>query len=271
MVDDYHGTMAIPYRALEALDAPATRGFRRRAECRLAALARGRCRSVLDQGSARVAVSFERFGLPQGRRRAIFPLRNDGRQNQSVLYWSEALDAAPRVLIDPNTQRTDATVAISRFVPSPDGRILAYALSDGGTDWEIWRFRRVDDGVDLPDELRFTKFWELSWSRRPRRLVQPLPAACGRRQQCRRRAGRRPQAAGGALHRLGEPQSADAVAYRVRIIRRARRRRASPTMVAGGGEPVRRLKANGVDVVDLRRAGGRRHGVCSATGMRSTR
>jgi prolyl oligopeptidase len=42
---------------------------------------------------------------------------------------------------------------------------VAYALSDGGTDWETWRFRRVQDGGDLPESLRFTKFWGVSWAR----------------------------------------------------------------------------------------------------------
>ena len=68
---------------------------------------------------------------------------------------STAADAAPRVLFDPNVASSDATVALARFQPSPDGKTLAYSLSDGGTDWEIWKFRRVVDGVDLVDELRY--------------------------------------------------------------------------------------------------------------------
>ena len=58
----------------------------------------------------------------------------------------------------------DATVAL-RASRRSAGRKLAYALSDGGTDWQTWRFRRPQDGTDLPDDLRFTKFWGVSWAR----------------------------------------------------------------------------------------------------------
>src|SRR5207248_1313685 len=78
---------------------------------------------------------------------------------------SDSLDAAPRVLFDPNTVRQDATVALSEFTPDVRGDVVAYAVSDGGTDWQVWRFRRVHDGADLPDILRFTKFWGVSWAR----------------------------------------------------------------------------------------------------------
>ena len=67
-------------------------------------------------------------------------------------------NATPRVLVDPNGKRDDATIALSQWVPSPDGKLLAYALSDGGTDWNTWHFRRVADGTDLPVMLKFSKF-----------------------------------------------------------------------------------------------------------------
>ena len=70
-----------------------------------------------------------------------------------------------RVLVDPNGKRDDATIALSQWVPSPDGNLLAYALSDGGTDWNTWHFRRVADGTDLPVILKFSKFYAVSWAR----------------------------------------------------------------------------------------------------------
>src|SRR6185312_6051907 len=48
--------------------------------------------------------------------------------------------------------------------PSPDGKIMAYAFSDGGSDWNIWHFRRVDDGTELPAAVKFNKFWPLAWA-----------------------------------------------------------------------------------------------------------
>ena len=103
--------------------------------------------------------------MPRKEGDRYFYLRNDGSQNQSVLHVAQSLEAPGRVLLDPNVLRGDATVALARYVPSPDGMLVAYALSDAGTDWEIWRFRDVNSGVDLPDELRFTKFWNFSWAR----------------------------------------------------------------------------------------------------------
>ncbi len=69
-----------------------------------------------------------------------------------------------RVLFDPNTASADATVALSEFTPSEQGELVAYSLSDGGTDWQVWHFRRVRDGADLGDTLRFTKYWGVSWA-----------------------------------------------------------------------------------------------------------
>ncbi|MFM7706975.1 MAG: S9 family peptidase, partial [Gammaproteobacteria bacterium] len=165
VVDNYHGTqVADPYRWMEDPAAPATREFVRAqnalAQPWLEALPqRERIKQRLTQ-----LWNYERVGLPRVKGGKYFFTRNDGTQNQSVLYVADALDAKPRVLFDPNAASSDATVALARFEPSPDGKVVAYSLSDGGTDWEIWKFRRVADGVDLPDELRQTKFWSLSWT-----------------------------------------------------------------------------------------------------------
>jgi prolyl oligopeptidase len=107
---------------------------------------------------------YERYGVPYKRGGRYFYLRNDGLQNQSVLYVAESLDSEPRVLLDPNQLSQDATIALGEYVPSPDGKLLAYSLSDGGTDWRSWHFRDVESGKDLPDVLRFMKFVEVAWT-----------------------------------------------------------------------------------------------------------
>ena len=212
VIDTYHGVrIADPYRWLENPESSATREFVQRqnafAEPLLEALPqRPWIRSRLE-----ALWNYERVGVPRKKGDHYFFLRNDGRQNQSVLYVADALDATPRVLFDPNATRDDATVALARFEPSPDGKLLAYSLSDGGTDWEIWKFRRVADGVDLPDELRQTKFWELSW------------AADGSGVYYSRYPARADDAARGDdqgqpvvyFHRLGTAQADDKVVYRV--------------------------------------------------------
>lgn len=213
-VDDYHGTrVADPYRALEDPQAPATRAF----VAAQNALARPWLEALPQRAWLRARLAelyaYERTDVPKKRAGRYFYLRNDGTQDQAVLYWSDSPDAAARELVDPNAQRSDATVAIARFEPSPDGRIVAYSLSDGGTDWEVWRFRRVDDGRDLPDELRFTKFYGFSWARDSSGVWYsryPQRAGAGAGDDARGDDHGQPVI---HFHRLGEPQSADRPVY----------------------------------------------------------
>ncbi len=166
VVEDYHGTqVADPYRWFEDANAPATRDWVT-AENALAQpfLERLPQRAWLGE-RLKLLWTYERFGIPKREGGKYFYLRNDGKQDQSVLYVADSLIATPRVLVDPNGNREDATIALSQWHPSPDGQLLAYALSDGGTDWNTWHFRRVSDGVDLPVVLKFSKFWPVSWAR----------------------------------------------------------------------------------------------------------
>ena len=153
--------------------------------------------------------TYERFGVPQRDGGRYFFLRNDGTQDQSVLYVADALSATPRVLVDPNGKREDATIALSQWSPSPDGKLVAYALSDGGTDWNIWHFRRVADGTDLPVTLKFSKFWPVAWARDSSGVYYSRYPREGRRIRRDGRARRRcrpagcvfPQARRGAVRR----------------------------------------------------------------------
>ncbi len=154
-----------PYRWLENLDSDVTRHWveeqNKLAQPHLAAIPqRGWIRQRLGE-----LWNYERVGTPVKQGGRYFYLHNDGKQNQSVLFVTERLDAPGQVLFDPNAQSEDATVSLSELTPSPKGEVLAYALSDGGTDWQTWKFRRVRDAADLPDLLRFTKFWGVSWAR----------------------------------------------------------------------------------------------------------
>ena len=159
--------------------------------------------------------TYERFGVPQREGGNYFYLRNDGTQDQSVLYVADALDAPPRVLVDPNGKRDDATIALSQWVPSPDGNLLAYALSDGGTDWNTWHFRRVADGVDLPVILKFSKFYAVSWARDSSGVYYSrYPLKAGQKAEDAERgddAGR-PDV---YFHKLDDAQSADRLVYQV--------------------------------------------------------
>jgi prolyl oligopeptidase len=163
--DDFFGKhVEDPYRWLEDLGSPAVEQW----VAAQNAVSRPRLEALPQRAWLKTRLtqlwSYERYELPVKRGPRYFYLHNDGTQNQSVLYVSERLDAGGRVLFDPNTVRADATVALAAFTPDEQGSVVAYATSDGGTDWQIWRFRRVSDGTDLPDEVRFTKFWGVSWA-----------------------------------------------------------------------------------------------------------
>jgi prolyl oligopeptidase len=158
--------------------------------------------------------TYERFGVPRREGGKYFYLRNDGTQDQSVLYVADSLTAAPRVLVDPNGNRDDATIALSAWVPSPDGELLAYALSDGGTDWNTWHFRRVVDGTDLAVILKYSKFSAVSWTRDSKAVYYsryPLKPNQADDDSRGDDAGR-PEI---YFHKLDDAQSADRLIYRI--------------------------------------------------------
>ncbi|MEJ0085369.1 MAG: prolyl oligopeptidase family serine peptidase [Pseudomonadota bacterium] len=216
VVAEYHGVrVPDPYRGFEDPDAKATRDWVS-AENALAQpyLERLPQRAWLGERLKQLW-TYERFGVPERQGNNYFYLRNDGTQDQSVLYVSAGLDATPRVLMDPNGKRDDATIALSQFVPSPSGEILAYALSDAGSDWNTWHFRRVADGVDLPVMLKFSKFHAVSWARDNSGVYYSrYPLKPGQNTATAERgddAGR-PDV---YFHKLGDEQAADRLVYRV--------------------------------------------------------
>jgi hypothetical protein len=84
---------------------------------------------------------------------------NSGLQPQSVLYTTLGLTGAPAVAFDPNTISTNGSLAVVGYAFSRDGARLAYGISQGGSDWADWHIRDLANGQDLPDELRWTKYY----------------------------------------------------------------------------------------------------------------
>jgi prolyl oligopeptidase len=180
-VDDYHGTkVADPYRPLEDPDAPETRAWVE-AENRVTG-------AFLEAIPEREAIKkrltelwdYERFGVPWQEGGRYFYNRNSGLQNQSVLYTLPALDAEPRVLLDPNTLSADGTVALTGVSVSDDGALLAYGLAAAGSDWQEWRVRDVASGRDRDDVIKWIKFSSASWTKGGRsffysRFPEPRP------------------------------------------------------------------------------------------------
>ena len=107
--------------------------------------------------------NYERFGLPRRRGDQYFYTHNDGLQNQSVLYKADSLDSERVTLLDPNRLSQDGTIALSSYVPSDDGKLLAYGTADGGSDWRTWKIRDVATGKDLDDVVQWVKFSSIAW------------------------------------------------------------------------------------------------------------
>ena len=165
-VDDYHGTkVADPYRWLEDDNSDATKAWVE-AENKVTF-------DFLDKIPERAAIrerltqlwNYERFSIPGKEGGRYFLTRNDGLQNQGVLYVMDSLSAEPRLLLDPNTLSADGTVALTSTSISHDGNLVAYGLAKAGSDWEDFKVRDVRTGQDLPDEIHWVKFSGASWTK----------------------------------------------------------------------------------------------------------
>jgi prolyl oligopeptidase len=209
-VDVYHGMrVSDPYRWLEDAGAAQTKQWIETQN----ALAQPYLESIPAREGIKKRLTqlwnFERYDIPVKRGSRYFYTRNDGLQNQSVLYVADGLSSQPRVLLDPNALSKDATIALGEYVPSPDGKLLAYGLSDGGTDWRTWHIRDVETGKDLPDVLRFIKFSLPAWTPDSRSLYYgryPLRAD-GSGDDTKQREIYR--------HKLGTAQDADQRVFKV--------------------------------------------------------
>ena len=107
---------------------------------------------------------FEKFGPPRKRGDRYYFSKNDGLQNQSVLYQMDSLDGEPKVLIDPNKWSDDGTVALGGLAYSDDGKYLAYGVQDSGSDWRVWYVMEIETGKKLEDKIEWIKFGGVSWA-----------------------------------------------------------------------------------------------------------
>jgi len=209
-LDDYNGVkVADPYRWLERLDSPETRAWVR-AEARLTDtyLAKIPVRQSIEQRLTEL-LNFEKFGMPFHKGRHYFYTHNSGLQQQSVLYASDGLDGTPTIAFDPNALSTNGALAIVGYVASPDGGTLAYGVSQGGSDWTDWHFRDIASGQDLPDVLKWTKYYHPIFSTDGKGLYYSAFPAPAPGQELRARD------LGDAVfyHVLGTPQTADRKLY----------------------------------------------------------
>jgi len=210
VADDYHGTkVPDPYRWMEDLDAKPVADW--------VAAQNAVTDPYLDALPLRRHFSdrlttlwnYPRVGLPDIESGQLFYSKNTGLQRQSPVYMRAGWSAEPTLVIDPNTISEDGSVSLAQYQPSPDAKLLAYGLAEGGADWRTLKVRDIAAGTDLPDEVRWMRFSDISWTKDSKgffysRYPEPpankvLEAALS----------------GQALyyHRVGTPQSEDVLVY----------------------------------------------------------
>ncbi len=153
--------------------------------------------------------SHGRYTIPRKAGQRYFYGYNKGLQNQTPLYVREGLTGDDRLLLDPNDWAGDGATALAEWVPSPDGRYLAYAMQEAGSDWRTLRVLDVETGRTLDDRIDWVKFSQTAWDGRgegffysrfpaPDGGTAPLSASIGQQLW---------------YHRIGTPQDADRLIY----------------------------------------------------------
>jgi prolyl oligopeptidase len=162
--DIFHGTRVDdPYRWLEDPGSPETLIWTDAQNALTRRSLDGPLRDRIHTELLRL-YDYPRSSAPVRRHGRYFFTRHTGLQAQPVLFVQDDLDGEARVLLDPNSLSDDGTVALTAWEPSPDGRLLAYALSRAGSDRQDVRVREADSAVDLPDHLLWAKFVTIAWN-----------------------------------------------------------------------------------------------------------
>ena len=164
-VDDYFGTkVADPYRWLEDADSDETKAWvEAQNKVTFGYLNRIPERAWIKERLTKLW-NYEKYNAPFKEGGRYFYFKNDGLQNQSVLYTMTSMEGQPTVLLDPNLLSKDGTVALSSLTVSDDGTLLAYGTSASGSDWQEWRVKNIETGQDLPDTIKWVKFSNASWT-----------------------------------------------------------------------------------------------------------
>jgi len=208
--DVYHGTtVADPYRWLEDANSAETHAWvEAQNQLTQGYLGQIRGREAIRQRLTKLW-NYERFSVPFKEGGRYFYSRNDGLQNQSVLYTMKTLADVPRLLLDPNTLAADGTVALAGMAVSPNGKYLAYSTAASGSDWNEINVRDIETGQDTGDHIQWVKFSQTAWlhdgsgffySRYDEPTEATKLAAVNYFQKL-------------YFHKLGTPQSADTLVY----------------------------------------------------------
>ena len=207
-VDNYHGTdISDPYRWLENDTSAETEVWvKAENEVTFGYLEKIPFRDKVKERLTEIwdypkySVTFQKGGR-------YFYYKNDGMQNQYVLYVQDSLDGEPRVLLDPNKLSEDGTVSLTSTKVSHDGKYLAYGIARGGSDWNEFMVLTVNDGQKLDDHLEWVKFSNIAWEGNGfyySRYDEPKGSELSGKNEFHKVF----------YHKLGTPQSADVLVFK---------------------------------------------------------
>jgi prolyl oligopeptidase len=165
VVENYHGTdVADPYRWLEDPDSAETAAWvKAQNEVTFNYLGQIPYRNAVRERLTELW-NYPKTGSPKKVGQWYFFFKNDGLQNQSILYRKKGLNGTPEVFLDPNTLSADGTVALGSVSYSRDDRWVAYAVASAGSDWVKIHLRDVETGVDAPEVIEWVKFSGAVWA-----------------------------------------------------------------------------------------------------------
>jgi len=207
-VDNYFGTkVADPYRWLENDTSAATAEWvKEQNEVTNSYLSKIPFRDQVREKLTKIW-NYPKYGVPFREGLWYFFNKNNGLQNQSVLYVRKGLDGTPRVLLDPNTLSADGTIALAGISASHDGKYLAYSIARSGSDWNEILILEIETGKLLPDTLKWVKFSGMAWQKDGfyySRFEEPKPGQELSGENKNHKV---------YYHQVGDPQSADRLVY----------------------------------------------------------
>ena len=162
--DNYHGTIiADPYRWLENDTSSETKAWvKEQNQVTFSYLEKIPFREQM-KNRIREVFNYPKYSIPFRNQDYYYFSKNDGLQNQSVLYRQKGLSGKPEVVIDPNELSKESTTVLSAFALSKSGDYAAWGISKGGSDWQTFFVRDMKTGKDLPDTLNWVKVSGIAW------------------------------------------------------------------------------------------------------------
>ncbi len=162
--DTYFGVkVADPYRWLEDENSPETaRWVEEQNKLTFSYLDKIPYRAQVKDRLTKI-YNYARYAAPYRRGDYWFFSKNDGLQNQSVIYIQKGLDGTPEVFLDPNKFSAEGTTQLGALSISKDAKYAAYCKASGGSDWRDCYVMEVATRKQLADELKWIKSSGLAW------------------------------------------------------------------------------------------------------------